>query len=105
MIGFSVSASVYALLTVSFNRKFHSTINNVFAAAAVSIYYIFRIPALLGFSLYNRDGMLVDLTGVIAGWLPFAITVCTTLFFFYWLVVRKPNKESWVVRPAFANRA
>lgn len=102
LMGFALSALLYVILNSALDRKYHGTVNSIYAAAAVSVYYIFRIPALLGFSQYNRDGLLVDLSSVMASWVPFALTVITTIFFFYWIVIRKPNKQSWVIRPAYA---
>jgi hypothetical protein len=104
LIGFIVSSALYFFLTSVFGRKSQPFINSVFAASGVSIYYIFRIPALLGFGINHKDGLLIDLHGVVASWLPFGLTMVSTAFFFYWLVIRKPNKESWVVRPAYANK-
>jgi NAD-dependent dihydropyrimidine dehydrogenase PreA subunit len=73
-----------------------------FAAAGVSCYYWFRIPALFGFGYEGNDGLLVNLRNIIPAWVITLSTVVTTTFFFYWLVIRNPNKKSWVIRPTFA---
>lgn len=101
-IGALISGSIYFLLNLYLDKPHQKQVTRVFAAAGVSIYYFYRIPALLGFGNQNSDGLLVNLQGVIPAWLPTLFTMGTTLFFCYWLVVRKPNKKSWLVRPAFA---
>jgi hypothetical protein len=74
----------------------------IFAAAGVSCYYWYRIPALLGFGYEGNDGLLLNLRNIIPEWIITVCTLATTTFFFYWLVVRNPNKKSWVIRPTFA---
>jgi len=74
----------------------------IFAAAGVSCYYWYRIPALLGFGYEGNDGLLVNLRNIIPEWIITVSTLATTIFFFYWLIVRNPNKKSWVIRPNFA---
>jgi hypothetical protein len=104
VLGMLISAAVYFVLHRLFGPSKDKTLTRVFAAAGVSFYYIFRIPALFGFGKYNHDGMLVNLNGVIPEWVPHIITIMTTLFFLYWLVIRQPNKASWVIRPPFVQK-
>lgn len=80
-------------------------LTRIFATAAVSCYYWYRIPSLLGFGQLAGDGRLFDARGLIPEWSPLAITVTSTAFFAYWLLVRAPNAKSWVVRPPYAGRA
>jgi hypothetical protein len=103
-IGFVVSSIIYFILLLITNNKKDKIITSIFAAAGVSLYYRYRIPALFGFGRFNEDGLLINLNGIIPEWLPHAITIVTTLFFFYWLVFRKPNHTSWVIRPEFAKK-
>jgi hypothetical protein len=90
------------LLTNALNDKFEKTITAIFAAAAVSCYYWYRIPSLIGFGRYPDDGLLVNISTLIPYEAVRGIIILVTLFFFWWLVVRKPNKASWVIRPEFA---
>jgi hypothetical protein len=80
-------------------------LTRIFAAAAVSCYYWYRIPSLLGFGTYVGDGRLVDAHALLPSWAPQLLTMMSTAFFGYWLLVREPNAKSWVVRPAYGGRA
>lgn len=74
----------------------------VFATGAVATYYWYRLPALFGMGPYPGDGMLIDLTGVLPLWFPYASALLTTAFFFWFLVIRPTAGRSWLVRPKFA---
>lgn len=76
----------------------------IFAAAAVSCYYWFRLPALFGFGQFPEDGMLFDLTEVLPPWSMQALVIATTIFFFWWIVIRPRSRKSWVTRPPFAGK-
>ncbi len=80
-------------------------LTRLFATAAVSCYYWYRIPSLLGFGTYASDGRLIDAHGILPDWGPTALTVLSTAFFVFWLLVRPPNQKSWIVRPTYAGRA
>jgi hypothetical protein len=102
LIGFLVTLAVYWILSVLLPVRFERKLVSIFAAAGVSCYYWYRIPSLFGFGKFAHDGLLVDLNAVIPAWSILLTTLMTTLFFFYWLVIRKPNHTSWVIRPPFA---
>lgn len=101
-IGWAVSSLIYLLLTMFTKKEHLKPLGRVFAAAGVSIYYRYRIPALIGFGKFNQDGLLYNLNGQVPAWLPDLLTIISTAFFFHWLVIRKPNKSSWLIRPPFA---
>jgi len=75
-------------------------LDNAFAAAAVSAYYWYRLPALIGFNAFHDAGLLYDLSGGLPSWTPFALRALTTPFFFWFLVVRNSPGRTWMVRPA-----
>jgi hypothetical protein len=102
LLGMLITLAVYALLTKLFRGKKERVVTAVFATAAVSCYYWFRIPSLLGFGRFPDDGCLVDARAYLTGASITAISIILTLFFFWWLVIRKPNKASWVIRPDYA---
>jgi hypothetical protein len=104
LLGFAVSFMLYAALSSLLDSKFERRLIAIFAASGVSCYYWFRIPALFGFGSFADDGLLIDLRSVLPAWNMTAITIVTTIFFFYWLVIRKQNHRSWVIRPAFADK-
>jgi hypothetical protein len=82
------------------NAKRRKILYRAFAAAAVSTYYWYRVPALTGFD--PRSGQLVDLTHVLPAWFPHASHAVTTSFFFWFLVIRQTSGVSWMKRPSFA---
>ena len=102
LAGLSVTLLLYLFLKTLLRSKYERKLVGIFAAAGVSCYYWFRIPALFGFGKYSTDGLLVDLTQIIPGWSIILSTIFISGFFFYWLVIRHANKMSWVIRPRFA---
>jgi len=102
--GLAASLILYIVLTNLLNKKYDRTLTAVFAASGVSCYYWYRIPSLLGFGLFNRDGLLINLSNIIPAWSIPVITIITTLFFFWWIIGRNNHRSSWVIRPEFAEK-
>jgi len=71
----------------------------LFAAAAVSIYYWYRIPELAGFGLNRATAMLWDLQATLPH-LPVLSRILTTTFFVWFLLLRRNPGISWMNRPA-----
>ncbi|WP_295670304.1 hypothetical protein [uncultured Mucilaginibacter sp.] len=105
VLGLCITLCLYLWLKKLVSKKSERVLINCFAAAGVSCYYWFRIPALLGFSKFSNDVVLLNLKNTIPHWSILAITILTSVFFFWWLVFRKPNHKSWVIRPEFAKGA
>lgn len=101
--GLAASMSLFLMLRLVTPRKHRVLLHRLFAAAAISCYYWYRLPALAGFGPHPGDGMLVDLRATLPAWSPVASRVVTTAFFVWWLVMRRSAKRSWLVRPAFVN--
>ncbi len=99
MLGLLVTGILFLILKKFIKEK---SLITIFSAAAVSCYYWFRIPALFGFGSSPGDGTLIDLTRVVPEWSIMALVVALTLFFFWWIVLSKQRKISWVIRPAYA---
>ncbi len=104
MAGLLVSLTLYLALNQWKAAIIEKKLTSIFAAAAVSCYYWYRIPALLGFGKFATDGRLVDLSHSLHPSIPVVLTVISTCFFIYWLIIRKPNHNSWVIRPEFESR-
>jgi len=104
LLGFIVTLVLYEVLSSIIQPKYERKLISLFAASGVSCYYWYRIPALFGFGNFGSDGLLVDLHNTLPGWSLSAITCITTIFFFYWLAIRKQNNRSWVIRPQYANQ-
>ncbi len=99
-LGFAVTLVLFLILKRILPEKSHKTLIYVFASAAVSCYYWFRLPALFGFGPFPGDGMLIDLRDTLPIWFPMVSQAITTLFFVWWMVIRKQTKQ-WAVRPPF----
>jgi hypothetical protein len=102
LLGLIITLIIYSILLINIPAKFERTLSSIFAAAGVSCYYWYRIPSLFGFGKFADDGLLISLRNTLPAWSLLAITIVVTAFFFYWLVIRKPNNRSWLVRPQYA---
>lgn len=102
LIGFSISLLIFVLWKKWASDLLQKQIIPIFAAAAVSCYYWFRIPTLLGFGTVGKDGLLIDVSQQLPFWCPLIFTIGTSIFFVYWIVLRKKTGKSWNVRPPFA---
>lgn len=99
--GAAASLSAYAILRQlrCFGRG-REVLPRIFATAAVSTYYWYRLPALGGFGPQPGTGMLYDLTSVLPAWAPQVSHLLTTAFFVWFLLMRSHPKASWMIRPA-----
>lgn len=99
--GAAISYAVFKVLerAIGDNAKLRKILYRAFAAAAVSTYYWFRVPALVGFD--PRSGQLLNLTHTLPDWFPLASHIVTTSFFFWFLVIRQTTGKSWMKRPSF----
>jgi len=104
LLGAAVTIFFYILLNRFFQRHNKRVITSLFAAAAVSCYYWFRLPILFGFGKLDTNGMLVDLSNLLPYWSMFVLNIITTGFFFWWKIIRKKSKISWSIRPAYADQ-
>lgn len=101
LLGGMVTLLLYLVLKKRF-RNNKKAIINLFAAAAVSCYYWFRLPQLFGFSSMHTNGVLIDLTGYLPVWSMSVLNLATTAFFLWWMVIRNKAIRSWSIRPAYA---
>ena len=102
LVGLVVTLGVYLAARAALPDQ-HRSLIRVFAAASVACYYWFRVPALFGFGIFPRDGMLFDLTETLPSWFPVASQITTTVAFAYLLVVRHSARTTWTIRPPLAN--
>ena len=99
-----ISLDSYLILKQFVSHEGRKVLVSLFAAAAVSCYYWFRLPQLLGFNVYNTNGTLIDLTNSLPLWTPVVLNIITTTFFIWWMVIRKKIKRPWSVRPAYSKK-
>ena len=104
MVGLAITAILYYNINQVIQPVYKRKLINIFAAAGVSCYYWYRLPSLIGFGTFQDDGLLINLSNHLPLWIVPLMRLISTSFFFYWLVFRKPNKQSWVIRPAFAKK-
>lgn len=100
--GAAVTLVLFTILRKLFSKTNEARLVSIFAASAVACYYWYRIPSLFGFGYYHNDGMLIDLKNYIPHWAVNIAVFSSTAFFFWWLVIRKTAKNSWIIRPQFA---
>jgi hypothetical protein len=101
----AVTGAIYYLLLRFFPTSSHAAIRRIFACAAVSCYYWYRLPMLLGFGLFPGDGMLVDLGATLPVLAIHALQFFSTAFFLWWMVLRGQQGSSWLLRPKILTEA
>lgn len=102
LFGFLATLFLFFAGTKVLKSNLHQKLFRIYAAAAVTCYYWYRLPALFGFGMFNEDGMLVDLSYYISANTMNGIIIITSLFFFWWMVLKKQIQTSWLIRPKYA---
>lgn len=102
LTGMVLTLFLYAAILRIGGTAIENKLTRVFAAAAVSFYYGYRIPSLFGFGKFATDGLLVNLKKIVPEWSIYCITISVCVFFFYWLVFRGQQNKSWIIRPPYA---
>jgi hypothetical protein len=100
--GAALSILLYFGMQRLISKRNKKIILNLFAAAAVSCYYWFRLPILFGFDKTETNGLLVDVSGNIPIWVMTLLKTATVIFFFWWMIIRTKKKISWAFRPAYS---
>ena len=98
--GASISSIFYFVLSQYFSEK---KLIPYFSTFAISCYYWYRLPALLGFGIFPGDGMLINLSNTLPLWTINIITITICCFFVWWIIIRKNSKVSWSIRPSYAH--
>lgn len=102
LAGMSLTLAIYIFLRKK-NVLDNSLLTRLFATAAVSCYYWYRLPELIGFGNFHGDGMLVDLSRQLPPAVPLVLQATALLFFSWWLIFKAHRPHSWNIRPPFAN--
>lgn len=100
ILGGIITLSLYILLINRFQNN-KKLILNLFAAAAVSCYYWYRLPQLFGFSSLPGNGILINLKGHLPTWSMHVLNLVTSAFFVWWMVIAHKKYRSWSIRPAY----
>lgn len=101
LTGGLMTLTVFLLLYYGQKSIRRELLSLIFAASAVSCYYWFRLPSLIGMGKIGKDGLLIDLSASLPAWIPYLLSFAITGFFVYWMLLRQPPKRSWSRRPAF----
>ncbi|MBC8203742.1 MAG: hypothetical protein H8E91_07930 [Planctomycetes bacterium] len=97
--GGGVTLALYALFISAVPMQKRKTIDRFFAAAAISCYYWYRIPWLFGFSKFDGNGMLIDLSETIPQAAIQILPYFTTAFWVWWLAIKRNGLRAWMPRP------
>jgi len=100
--GFIVSAKLFSLLYNTSTKEINSLWVRLFATAAVGCYYWYRLPMLFGWGTLPGNGVLVDLSSTFPIWFPNLLQVLTSGFFIWFMIIRRTENKSWLVRPAYS---
>jgi hypothetical protein len=73
-------------------------ISSLFAAAAIIVYYWFRLPAVFGIG-DPAAAMIVDISSSLPAWSAAALRVFTIVFFGWLMVGRQSVSRAWGIRP------
>lgn len=90
------SLTVYGLLYRRF-AALRRRMVRVFACAAVTLYYWYRLPELMGFGGHQETGMLVDWR-VYGDWLPWSARFLSTSFLIWFMLLRSAQAQPWLHR-------
>ncbi|MBC8522614.1 hypothetical protein H8D29_01675 [PVC group bacterium] len=99
IVGGAVTLTLYALLISSVPLQKRKVIDRFFAAAAISCYYWYRLPWLFGFSQFEGNGMLIDLSDTISPIFIQILPYITTAFWVWWIALKRNGLRSWMTRP------
>jgi hypothetical protein len=101
--GYPLAAMAVSLLAFILLRVLLSgaLLTRVFAAAAVSIYYWFKLPVMLGFG--DQNSALVDVHDALGEWSAVLLPLLAAALFFFVLVYRRSGAV-WATKPAIAAR-
>ena len=103
-MGAAGSIILFLCLISFLDKKSADVLIQIFAAAAVSTYYWYRIPELFGFSKIGKDGLLISLKNTLPEWVITFLVILLISVFVWWLVFNKTRHKSWLIRPVFAKR-
>jgi hypothetical protein len=95
---------LYASLRSAVQPARRARLVRVFAMASVGCYYWYRLPGLLGWSLFEGDGTLVDLRAALPQWTPLLLQVLVLALAAAAALAGAGPERSWQRRPAPARR-
>lgn len=100
-----ISLGLFLALRALVGWRWKQMLGRAFAATAISIYYWYKLPSLLG--LDATAAPLVNLGPHVPDWSLWACRIMTTALFALWMISRTPDggRRPWLYRPPFAQPA
>lgn len=99
LAGAAVTLALFAAVLPFVPKLRRRALVRVFAAAAIGLYYWYRIPMLFDMGAFPGDGVLVDLRGVLPGWFVEASRIATVALVGAWLIGGHRVRRPWTTRP------
>ncbi|MDP6963686.1 MAG: hypothetical protein QGF46_05915 [Planctomycetota bacterium] len=99
IVGGLASLAAFMIARKKFPRLSEFSLSKLSAVAAVSTYYWYRLPALIGYTKFRNDGVLIDLSDSLPEFTPYFLKSATTLLFVWWFLLRPTKYRSWLQRP------
>jgi hypothetical protein len=102
----SITLTIYVILRrwLVVTKTAQRYLIQIFATAAVVIYYWYRIPALIGFGVMPETGILYDLSSTLPPWSTEICQLLSSAFFIWFMLIRKHPGVSWMIRPPLIAR-
>lgn len=98
-LGAWVTGAAYLALRWALPPTHHPRLIRAFAAASVSVYYLFRLPQWFGFNPLHDNGCLINLTQVLPWWAMPALNLATTALLVWWIFLQPHPGRPWSHRP------
>ena len=96
--GFAATLAIYLILSRIVPTKRGSTLNRLFACAAVSCYYWYTLPNIFGFGS-NPAHAAVNLSTFLPDVTPWIARAIATAVFFWWFIIRPSGHHRWMKPP------
>lgn len=104
LLACAASAVLYLAIRARTPEASREGLARGFALASVTIYYLFRLPALFGWAVFEGDGVAADLRGVLPAWTPWLLrALVLALGIAAWRGLREAR--AWQRRPEPAPRS
>jgi hypothetical protein len=102
LLGALITVGLFVTTRMLVGRPRQQLHSRLFAATAIATYYYFRLPALVGWTLFAGDGVLVDLRETLPPQMPNALRALSVGVALWFLVGRRSTSRAWTIRPPVA---
>lgn len=102
LMAMAVSLGIYVVFMKLLPRDARPIIGRVFAATAITVYYWYRLPMLLGLGIFPDEGVLLDLRTTMFATVVLPVQLAVAIFWGWWFIAPNSQPRVWEVRPTFA---